>query len=107
MKQTLCFIFAFQAVFGLENNYRCPACLPCDSNLERRNDAFQWTPIPNMALCMYGYDPFDMDTLMANDPDPGIKSQIFEPTFWSEELHSMQLREAFKNPNKINYISLV
>ena len=56
---------------------------------------------------MYGYDPFDMDTLMANDPDPGIKSQIFEPTFWSEELHSMQLREAFKNPNKINHISLV
>ena len=60
-----------------------------------------------MQMCMLGYNIFDMDTLRPGKPDPGInklcikaifhsllkglKQQIFEPTFWSEEDKAMIL----------------
>ena len=83
-------LFIIQVVNGFDpNNFRCPACPPCD--IEKRSEGFQWTPVPNMGLCMYGYDPFEMDPLLPGQPDPGIKKRIFEPTFWSEEQQSMTL----------------
>ena len=55
----------------------------CD--LQKRSESFQWTPVPNMVFCMYGYDPFLMDPLIPGQPDPGIKKQIFEPTFYDRK----------------------
>ena len=95
------FFLFIHLVNGLgPNQFRCPACPPCD--IEERSNAYQWTPVPNMGLCMYGYDPFEMDPLVPGQPDPGIKKQIFEPTIWSEELHSLHLSPNVHYANDIN-----
>ena len=73
---------------------------PCD--IEKRSEGFQWTPVPNMRLCMYGYDPFEMDPLLPGQPDPGIKKQIFEPTVWNEEKRSMEPSPNVDYANDIN-----
>ena len=33
----------------------CPSC-----DIGNRSQDLQWVPVPNMGLCMYGYDPFEM-----------------------------------------------
>ena len=43
------------------------------------------TPLSNMALCMHGYDPLDMDRYTKGKPDPGVKKRIFEPTKFTKE----------------------
>ena len=65
---------------------RCPACAPCD--IEKRSEAFQWSPIPNMGPCMGGYDYFTSNRF-SEQGDPGLRKQIFEPTVWSEEHRAM------------------
>ena len=44
---------------------RCPTC-----SVKDRSIGFQWTPIPNLQMCMNGYDPFLMEPLTGK-PDPG------------------------------------
>ena len=44
-----------------------------------------WTPLSNMALCMYGYDPFEMDRFTKGKTDTGVKKRIFEPTKFTKE----------------------
>ena len=46
---------------------------------------YLWTPLSNMALCMYGYDPFEMDRFTKGKSDTGVKKRIFEPTKFTKE----------------------
>ena len=82
----LCFLLSLVALVKGNSVERCPACPRCDIDLE-------WSPVPNMALCMYGYDPFEMDRFTKGKPDPGVKKRIFEPTKYSTERNAMILND--------------
>jgi len=75
---------------------RCPTC-----SVKDRSMGFQWTPVPNMQMCMNGYDPFLMEPLTGK-PDPGLREQIFEPTVWDEVLGSIVLSPNVEYGDDIN-----
>ena len=79
---------------------RCPTCPACD--MGDRSDDLQWSPVPNMALCMYSYDPFEMDRFTKGKPDPGVKKRIFEPTKYSTERNAMVLNDFVDYADDIN-----
>ena len=79
---------------------KCPACPACD--MGDRSDDLQWSPVPNMALCMYGYDPFQMERFTEGKPDPGMKKQIFEPTKYNTERNAMVLNDFVSYTDDIN-----
>ena len=79
---------------------RCPTCPACD--MGDRSDDLRWSPVPNMALCMYGYDPFEMDRFTKGKPDPGVKKRIFEPTKYSTERNAMVLNDFVDYADDIN-----
>ena len=80
----LCYLLSLAALVKANSVERCPACPACD--IGQRSDDLQWSPVPNMALCMYGYDPFQMDRFTEGKPDPGVKkrwmSLFFSTAFW-------------------------
>ena len=55
-----------------------------------------------MALCMYGYNPFEMDQLTKGKPDPGVRSRIFEPTRFSEEQNAVVVNSFVDYADEIN-----
>ena len=75
----------------------CPSC-----DIGDRSQDLQWSPVPNMALCMYGYDPFEMDRFTEGKPDPGVKKKIFEPTKYSTERNAMVLNDFVSYADDIN-----
>jgi len=78
---------------------RCPACPICDIG---DADDLQWSPVPNMNLCMYGYDPFEMDRFTKGKPDPGVRKRIFEPTKFSTERNRMVVNDFVDHGADIN-----
>ena len=66
------------------------------------NDYLLWTPYSNIALSMYGYDPFEMDRFTKGKTDPGVKKRIFEPMKFSKERNAMIPHDFFDYANDVN-----
>ena len=96
----LCFLLGLKVPVRGNSVERCPACPNCD--IGDRSQDLQWSPVPNMALCMYGYDPFQMDRFTEGKPDPGVKKRIFEPTKYSIERNAMILKDFVDYADDIN-----
>ena len=87
----------------------CLAALMIENTVGRSTEGkssnylhWQWNPVPNMALCLYGYDPFEMDRFTKGKTDPGTKKRIFEPMKFSKERNAMMPSEFLDYANDVN-----
>jgi len=80
------FILAFIAVPGRGNHSDHHPSITINPNRQiPDHEKAGWTPIPNMAAALKGYNPFIADRFVSGRPDPGIRHQIFESTYIDED----------------------
>ena len=66
------------------------------------NCQIDWTPYPNMVAGLVGYDPVLGDPFHKGG-DPGLKHQIFLPTFSDEETTRVGLQPFINAEDHLRY----